>query len=148
AAQQMLIEFYKEKVINPIPIVTVRTADPDYLNGQTPYQGMPYNKGNPYFIQHYSNQGSNGLPYSGGWPQNLRKITMVNGSLSGSRKTVLNDGTLYFNFAQSGNKVLNFRGFQNIGFFFPITIHIASIEAQFIPTYTSDNKKIARFKKA
>ncbi|MCF6295448.1 MAG: T9SS type A sorting domain-containing protein [Flavobacteriaceae bacterium] len=45
---------------------------PDHLNG-----------GSPVFQQYYSNLNTNGLPNSNGYPQNLRKIAVVNGSLAG-----------------------------------------------------------------
>ena len=46
---------------------------PDYLNG-----------GSPVYQQYYSNLTNNGLPNSNGYPQNLRKIAIVNGSIVGN----------------------------------------------------------------
>ncbi|MFD1615216.1 T9SS type A sorting domain-containing protein [Gelatiniphilus marinus] len=47
---------------------------PDYLNG-----------GSPIHQQYYNNMSSNGLPNSNGYPQNLRKIAIVNGALNGAK---------------------------------------------------------------
>ncbi|MCC1483221.1 T9SS type A sorting domain-containing protein [Winogradskyella immobilis] len=60
ASNQQLIE---QHLINHLP---------DYLNG-----------GSPVHQQYYNNMESNGLPNSNGYPQNLRKIAIVNGSLEG-----------------------------------------------------------------
>tara|TARA_R110001583_G_scaffold75790_1_gene208216 strand:- start:809 stop:1510 length:702 start_codon:yes stop_codon:yes gene_type:complete len=60
AANQQLIE---QHVIGHLP---------DYLNG-----------GSPAHQQYYNNLFTNGLPNSDGYPQNLRKVAIVNGSLNG-----------------------------------------------------------------
>jgi pimeloyl-ACP methyl ester carboxylesterase len=50
---------------------------PDYLN-----------RGSPIHQQYYSNLTNNGLPNSNGYPQNLRKIAIVNGSIVGNANGV------------------------------------------------------------
>lgn len=75
AANEMLVNYYKENA-------TINQSD-DYSNASTISQGMPNSKGNPYFQEHYNRQFDNGLPNSHGFPMNLRKLAIVNGSLSG-----------------------------------------------------------------
>ncbi|MCF6128488.1 T9SS type A sorting domain-containing protein [Flavobacterium sp. AS60] len=161
AAQQQLIEFHRDKTIpnflypqfssNPFT-TTHNIAEPEMLNGQTTSFGMSANNGNIMFQEHYNRQNSNGITGSSGWPQNLRKIAVVNGSLTGSKETQAINGDPLPTFANAGEKVLNIRGFQRIHINLPIGsvtwyIHIASLESQFMPK-TGETKRICRFKKA
>jgi len=75
AANEMLVNYYKENA-------SINQND-DYSNASTISQGMPNSKGNPYFQEHYDRQFNNGLTNSHGFPMNLRKLAIVNGSLSG-----------------------------------------------------------------
>lgn len=158
AAQQQLIEFHRPKKewVNifgqQIQVDNYHQVDQNYLDAQTTSQSMPNNRGNSYFQQHYNNQNNNGLPGSGGWPQNLRKISLVNGSLTGSKATQTPIGTAYIPFADDGEKVFNLRGFQRVNIDLPwplgsitFRIHIASLEARNMPTNAST--QISRFKK-
>ncbi len=155
ASQQQLIEFHREEPLsNPILGLTsnYHLVDQNYLNAQTISQGMPINRGNSFFQQLYNNQNSNGLPGSNGWPLNLRKIALVNGSLSGSKETLTLNGQPFYTFANNNEKVLNLRGFQRVNINLPIgsitfRIHIASLEANFLPANGSGFTQIARFKK-
>lgn len=145
AAQQQLIEFHKEGS-------NYHLVNQNFLNAQTTSQGMPINRGNTIFQQHYNNQFTNGLTNSNGWPMNLRKISLVNGSLSGSKQTITTNGQPYYSFANDNEKVLNLRGFQRVNISTPLgsvtfRIHIASLEANFLPSSGSGDTKIARFKK-
>nr|WP_294774091.1 T9SS type A sorting domain-containing protein [uncultured Flavobacterium sp.] len=145
AAQQQLIEFHREGS-------SYHLVNTNLLNAQTASQGMPINRGNPIFQQHYNNQFSNGLTNSNGWPMNLRKISLVNGSLSGSKQTMTSNGEPFYTFANDNEKVLNLRGFQRVNISSPFgsitfRIHIASLEANFLPSSGSADTKIARFKK-
>lgn len=145
AAQQQLIEFHREGS-------SYHLVNQNFLNAQTTSQGMPNNRGNSFFQRHYNNQFSNGLTNSNGWPMNLRKISLVNGSLSGSKETITSNGQPFYNFANDNEKVLNLRGFQRVNISSPFgsitfRIHIASLEANFLPTSGSGDTKIARFKK-
>lgn len=145
AAQQQLIEFHKEGT-------NYNLVNQTFLNAQTTSQGMPINRGNSIFQQHYNNQFTNGLVNSNGWPMNLRKISLVNGSLSGSKQTQTSNGEPFYTFANDNEKVLNLRGFQRVNISSPIgsitfRIHIASLEANFLPASGSGETKIARFKK-
>lgn len=165
AAQEQLIEYHKEKYVGNLPfapftpLYNYNVAEPSTLNAQTTSQGLPLNRGNSYFQQHYNNQNSNGVVGSGGWPisnASFRKIALLNGSLTGSREAMDIAGQPLVSFAGDNEKVLNLRGFQRVNIpianFFGITIghitfriHIASLEANNMPSYGS-NADIARFK--
>jgi hypothetical protein len=103
AARQQLIEFHKAVPyqIGPFILSNLLVED-SYLNGQVPAQVLPMNLGNPHYKEHYDHQYNNGLPGSKGFPVNLRKIALVNGSLTG--KTV----------GQHNQNVLDLRGFQRV----------------------------------
>ncbi|KFC18821.1 T9SS type A sorting domain-containing protein [Chryseobacterium sp. FH1] len=133
AARQQLIEFHRD---NP----NHHQVNNDNLNGRTIYQGFNSNSGNSFYQQFYDNQFANGLPNSKGYPINLRKIALANGSLTG--KTIGTDS----------EKVLNIRGFQRVNINLPIgsitfTIHIASLESHFMPSYNVGSQRVSRFKK-
>lgn len=146
AAQQQLLEFHKAGS-------NYHTVNQDMLNAQTTSQNMLSNRGNTLFQQHYNNQNSNGLAGSNGWPQNLRKIALVNGSLTGSKETQTLNGNPFIPFANDGEKVFNIRGFQRVNINLPwplgsitFRVHIASLESNNMPSYGSEDR-IARFKK-
>ena len=140
ASQQQLIEFHRQIGNN---------ADPNFQNAQTTSQGLIENRGNTFFQEHYNKQNSNGLANSHGWPQNLRKIALVNGSLTGSKKAQKLNGEPLADFASDGELVLSIRGFQKIKVFGVTvgTVHVASIESRFLPK-SSTPIKISRFHKA
>lgn len=86
ASKELLIEYHQQATITvPIfgTIPNVSAVINANLSGETTTMGMSGNKGNPYFQYHYNNQFNNGLTNSKGYPMNLRKIAIVNGSLSG-----------------------------------------------------------------
>jgi len=144
ASQQQLIEFHRDGS-------SYHLVNQNYLNAQTISQNMPNNRGNSMFQQLYNNQNSNGVSGSNGWPMNLRKIALVNGSLSGSKLTQSKNGNPFISFANDGDKVFNLRGFQRVHIPLPIgsitfRVHIASLEAYNMPTYDSESR-ISRFKK-
>lgn len=120
----------------------------DYLNARTLSQGYTVTRGRPSFIGFYNNLYYNGLYGSKGYPQNLRKIAMVNGSLTGSRE-------FYNLFTQQqdsyiGHKEMgvNVRAFQYICVPFPCwSLHIGSLEAYNMSGYNG-NGKVSRFKQA
>ncbi|WP_026977453.1 T9SS type A sorting domain-containing protein [Flavobacterium tegetincola] len=156
ASQQMLIEFHKPKlnpwVLNPsIMISNYNQVDTNFLNGQTTTQGLPLNRGNTYFQQHYNKQFTSGKVGSDGWPQDVRKIAIVNGSLTGSKEALKLNGQPEVSFANDGEKVLNIRGFQRIRIGLPFggsivwRIHIASMEVMFMKS-AGQGGRIARFK--
>lgn len=159
AARQQIIEFHKEKPVtiypfgNPIQTTDYNNADPNNLNSQTTLQNMPINRGSSFFQQHYNSQFNNGVVNSKGWPVNLRKIAMTNGSLTGSKETIKPSGAPGTNFAGDGAKILNIRGFQRFNYDLPwplgsitFRVHIASLESHFMPS-TGSNGRICRFKK-
>jgi len=141
AARQQLIEQYCGS--------TNGQLNTTWLDGRTVSQGFSQNNGRPIFINYYNNLFNNGLPGSHGYPQNLRKVAMVNGSLTGS-KAFLNPfenggyeefGTPYNDqYANHGAKSLKIEGFANI------IGHMLTVESYFMPN-TGDNHKIAYFKK-
>ncbi|WP_445453258.1 T9SS type A sorting domain-containing protein [Flavobacterium sp. 25HG05S-40] len=139
ASQQQLIEFHRQVGNN---------ANPDFQDAQTISQGMPQNRGNSFYQEHYNKQNNNGLPNSHGWPQNLRKIAIVNGSLTGSKEAQNSNGEPLADFASDGELVLSIRGFQKIRVFGISvgTVHVASIESRFLPN-SSTPIKISRFHK-
>ncbi|MBR9844859.1 MAG: T9SS type A sorting domain-containing protein [Algicola sp.] len=133
AARQQLIEFHRD-------VPSLHSINENNLNGRVIPQGFSADDGSLYYKTYYNNQEANGLPNSHGYPQNLRKISLVNGSLTG--KTI----------GHNSENVLNIRGFQrvNIDLFvgsISFDVHIASLESYFMPSYGSGYKKIARFKK-
>ena len=152
AAQEMLIEQHREYNGN------YNVADPNFLNAQTSSQNMPQNRGNSVFQQHYINQSNNGVTNSNGFPNDLRKIALINGSLTGSRNTVNIIGQQTTPFANDGEAIINMRGFQRInipitvgyGFLsytFTITIRtlIGVLESYNMPA-SGNNGRLSRFK--
>ncbi|MFD0862712.1 T9SS type A sorting domain-containing protein [Sungkyunkwania multivorans] len=140
AAKQQLIEQYHTLPIGPfntpLPVDT-------HLNARTVSQGYSYSRGAPSFIRFYNNLFNNGLSGSKGYPQNLRKIALVNGAMNNSKR-FSNPYTGYVNdkYAYNGEKTLELKAFQN-----PFNTHIGSIETYFLPG-TGNRSKISRFKKA
>ena len=146
AAQEMLIEQHREGA-------SYNTVNPNYLNAQISSQGMTSNTGNPYFVQHFNNHASNGLPNSNGFPMNLRKIALVNGSLTGSKNTVDVLGNQTQPFANDGQAIISLRGFQRLRLQIPFTnigvnldTLIAVLETYNMPT-NGTYARITRYKK-
>jgi len=154
AAKQQLLEFHNEQQVStPFGIVgNYNQVNESMLNAQTVSQNLPLNRGNPYFQQYYNNQNSNGVPNSHGWPVSLRKVAVVNGSLTGSKEAVDSIGRQIMDFGANSEKVLNIRGFQRVHLDLGLgsvtfRIHIASLEAQFMPGSGTGPTRISRFKK-
>lgn len=89
ASKEMMIDLHKQadpvySTIFPSLITNPYAVNNSYLNGSTISQGMPTDAGNPFFQEHYNHQFNNGLPNSKGFPMNLRKLAVVNGSLKGA----------------------------------------------------------------
>jgi hypothetical protein len=132
-ARQQLIEFHRD----PITIGDNYdyNANTNNLNGRITAQGFSTNSGNPFYQQYYNNMFTNGLPNSNGYPVNLRKIALTNGSLTG--KTQGNNNQL----------ALNIRAFTKVtiplifGMTWTFTIHMASLESYFMPSYNTDFQK-------
>lgn len=96
AAKQQLIEQFETQ--NTFYI------DPSYRNGQTISQGFSTDGGSPFYKTFYDNQFNNGLLNSKGYPVNVRKIALINGSLSGQT------------FGTDNEKVIDLVGFVKILF--------------------------------
>jgi hypothetical protein len=139
AGQQQLIEFHR-------PISNGNVSDPLYQNAQTTTQGLSQNRGNSFYQEHYNRQNTNGLPNASGWPQNCRKIAVVNGSLTGSKETQLLNGNPYIPFPSEESLVLNIRGFQRIRLLGTSVgkAHVASLESRFLPKSYNSGIKISR----
>lgn len=128
AAEQQLINLHQDGS-------SYNNVNTSYLNGRTISQGFTTNSGSPFYQQYYNNLFNNGLTNSKGYPMNLRKIALVNGSVTG--KT----------YGTNNQQTLNIRGFTNICFIWCWDIHVASFETYTLPAYGSD-QNIARFKKS
>lgn len=145
ASRQQLIEFHNENNGN------YNVAEQNTLNAQTISQGFSINRGDNFFIQHYNAQNSNGLPNSGGWPVNLRKIALVNGSLSGSKEAQDFTGIQINSFENDNSLILNLRGFARVRVNHLIgnsvfRVHTASLEVLNMPSIGT-NSRISRFKR-
>lgn len=126
AAKQQLIEFHKEGD-------SYHTVDQLLLNAKTISQGFSTNSGSTFFQNFYNNQFSNGLPNSKGYPINLRKIALTNGSLTGNK------------IGTDSQQTLNVRGFADVCLLFCFKVHAASMEIYTMPNFSSTSK-ISRFK--
>ncbi|WCO01114.1 T9SS type A sorting domain-containing protein [Psychroserpens ponticola] len=134
AAKQQLIEFHRN-------VPSLHSINENNLNGKVASQGYSNDDGSLFYRTYYNNLEDNGLPNSHGYPQNLRKIALINGSLKG--KTI----------GYNSEKVLNIRGFQRVDIDLPwpfgsinFKVHIASLESHFMPSFGSGYKRVARFK--
>lgn len=125
------------------------TVNYSKINGKTRSQGFNSESGHPFFKRYYNNMFRNGLPNSKGYPQQTRNISLVNGSLTGSKS--------YYNpFLRRqdyflGNSVLgaNIRTFQRVPIIPPFwygRLHVGSFEAHSMPAFNRTGK-ISRFKK-
>lgn len=141
AAKQQLIESHKELTGTGFR----DWLDDKYLNGKTVSQGFTSNNGNPFFTRYYDAQFANGLSNSKGYPQNLRKISIVNGSLSGSKNAVDGVGNLIGNYGGDSQQTINVRGFEHLCFFYCWKVHVASMETYTMPAL-STSAVVARFK--
>lgn len=141
AAKQQLIEQYHTVYGNQLSI--------QHMNGRTTGQGFGQDRGHPYFIQYYNNLANNGLPGSGGYPQNVRRLAVANGSLINSKSHFSPYTSQQEPFVNNGEMGLNVRGFQEVCSPWPFCwdVHIASLEAYSMPT-PSVNTKVSRFKAA
>lgn len=140
AAKQQLIEQYKPQS---------SLVSQEWLDGRTVSQGFSVDRGHPFFIEYYDHLYGNGLQGSRGYPQNLRKIAMVNGSLMGSKTfenpfvsggTDLSGTTASDNYSSQSSKVFKMEGNANV------IGHITTLENYFMPA-TGNYHKIAYFKK-
>lgn len=114
-----------------------------YLNAKTIEQGYSIERGHWFFRKYYSDLFNNGLTNSNGYPQNLRKIALINGSLIGNKKYFspwTEQEEYYLGDSEIG---FNARAFQQI---ILGDIHIGSLEAYAMPP-SGDNSKASRFKK-
>lgn len=128
AAKQQLINWHQEGA----SYYSVNTSD---LNGRTISQGYLINSGSSFFQQYYNNLFNNGLPNSKGYPINLRKICLVNGSVTGKKFGTYNEQTLYL------------KGFLVCLPPFCWDLQVATMETYTMPAYETD-RNIARYQKA
>lgn len=138
AARQQLIEQYAGRSGDQL-----RTTK---LDGRIVEQGYTFSRGDVLFQNYYVDLFTNGLPNSDGYPLNLRKIALANGSMSNSNAYTSDDDIISENviangfYPWSGQQALNIRGFAP-----PADTHIFSLETYFMK-YTNGNTKVARVK--
>ena len=154
AAKQQLIEQYSGREllgygINGIPIFGTQLTT-DYFDAKTMSQGFLENRGHPFFTQFYDNMFTNGLPNSKGYPQNVRSIAIVNGSLAGTRQyknpfinlSIEPSGNLLpDNYATYGAKALKVKGNEDY-----LGVHLVTMETYFMAN-PNLNHKLSYFKK-
>ncbi|MEZ4796224.1 MAG: T9SS type A sorting domain-containing protein [Flavobacteriaceae bacterium] len=151
AAKQQLIEQYNgRKVINFYGLQILSDyLKTDYFDGKTISQGYSETRGHPFFTQFYNNMYTNGLNNSKGYPQNTRTISIVNGSLNGSKDyqnpfqnlgTGLSGTAITDQFANNGAKTLKIEGDANI------IGHIVTLESYFMAA-PNESHKSSYFKK-
>lgn len=148
AAKQQLIEQH-QTVLGPPPFYfQSSTVGQEWLNARTISQGYNIDRGHPFFKQFYDNLFGNGLNGSNGYPQNLRKITIVNGSMTNTKDFDnpfepwgTDFTTPYADYYRShGAQVFKMKGDANV------LGHIVTLESYFMPSF-NNNHKIAYFKK-
>ena len=120
-----------------------------WLDGRTISQGFNVDRGRPIYINYYNNLYNNGLPNSQGFPKNLRKVALINGSLTGNKKyknpyaalsTELSGDLASDQFGVSGGQSIKIKGLADgIG-------QLLGMETYFAPE-PSATHKIAYFKK-
>jgi hypothetical protein len=136
----------------------IELQTPDYsianMNGRTISQGFSSNSGSPFYQQYYDNLFNNGLSGSKGYPVNisLRKIALINGSLSGKKTATKNQpiGTVVIgDFGNPSEQRLNVRGFIRAPVNWWQDIYVTGLEAYNMPTYNSSgiiSRKFRLFK--
>lgn len=140
AAKQQLIEQYTGHHYHNLLT--------DHMDARTVSQGYTSSRGAPFFQTFYNSLFNNGLPGSKGYPQNLRKIALVNGAMNGSRDyESIHDEIPSDIYPDHNEQTLNIRGFQEVGALgINGNIHIASLETFAVPRFGSHGQ-ISRFKK-
>jgi hypothetical protein len=140
AAKQQLIEQFHSWNSNQLA--------QNYLNAKTIEQGYSTERGHWFFRKYYSDLFNNGLNNSKGYPQNLRKIALVNGSLLGNKKYFSPYTQQEEYFLSDGEMGFNARAFQIVCSPWPLCweLHVGSLEAFGMPS-TGNNTKVSRFKK-
>lgn len=136
----------KQQLIEDHLVVSGNIPTGAALNGKTISQGFSNTRGSSFFVNHYNAQFNNGLPNSKGYPQNLRKIAMTNGSLTGSKRTLDAYGYEVQGYGNDNELTINVRGFERLCFFWCWKVHVASMETYTMPSLNMTSK-IARFKK-
>ncbi|MBJ2175800.1 hypothetical protein JBL43_16215 [Aureibaculum sp. A20] len=141
AARQQLIEFHQQRGGN------YHLVNQDNLNGRVASQGFPRDDGSEFYRKYYNNLQNNGLEGSDGYPQNLRKIALVNGSLTGSKALKDNaTGNVFGAYDANSTQTVNIRGFNKVCVIGCWDVHTASMESHTMP-YNGGDERIARFKK-
>ncbi|WP_028871672.1 hypothetical protein [Psychroserpens burtonensis] len=145
AAKQQLIELFRDPINSS-------TTNQDNLNGRVAAQGYPSDDGSLFYRTYYNNLESNGLSGSHGYPQNLRKIAVVNGSLSGNKIVATPEGNVFDSYANSGQDVLSLDAFSRICIplivgSYCFDVRLARLGTQFMPNYANGHQEISFYKK-
>ncbi|MAP53911.1 T9SS type A sorting domain-containing protein [Altibacter sp.] len=119
----------------------------DYFNARAIGQGFSENRGHPFFVQFYNNLYNNRTSNNRGYPEDLRKIALVNGSLTGKRDFFNPFNEQFDAFIDDGQIGANIRAFQTVCSPWPVCwdVHIGSSEAYSMPGING-NGKVSRFK--
>ena len=137
AAKQQLIEQYKNWDND-------NNIDPEYLDGRTLSQGFNETRGTPFFIEYYNRLFNNGLPNSLGYPQNLRKIAVVNGSLTNSDEFTnpfvqggvdITQNPYTDDYPYDEEQTLKIKGFEDL-----FQTHLATLESYAMPPNNGAHK--------
>jgi hypothetical protein len=137
----------KQQLIEQFHSASSYQLNTSYLDGKTEEQGFLVDRGHPFYIEYYNNLFTNGLAESKGYPQNLRKIALVNGALKNT-KVYYNPFTAQLdNYINNGEIGFNVRGFQTFCTPWPFCWdeHVASLEAYTMPSL-NENLRISKYK--
>lgn len=140
----------KQQLIEQLNGWNISNVHQSFLNGRTISQGFSETRGHPFYIQYYENLFNNGLLGSNGYPQNLRKIALINGSLQGVKNYDITTAENVGSYANDGEIALNIRAFQAICAPWPFqencwNILVGSLESYTMPSF-GENNKISRYK--
>ncbi len=155
AALQQLIEQHRSPIpafgYSGLPYPDESQVINELLNARTILQGFNEDRGSSYFQTHYNNQSINGVSGSNGFPVKSINLSLINGSLSGSKVTDLETQQGQLTFGNDGEKVLGIKTFARVRINLPIgnivfRTHVATLDSHFMPS-NGDSNRIAKFYK-
>ncbi|KEZ92737.1 lipase family protein [Nonlabens ulvanivorans] len=155
AALQQLIEQHRSPIpafgYSGLPYPDESQVIDELLDARTILQGFNEDRGSSYFQTHYNNQNVNGVSGSNGFPVKSINLSLINGSLSGSKLTDLQTQQGQLTYANDGEKVLGIKTFARVRINLPLgnivfRTHIATLDSHFMPSNGNSNR-IAKFYK-